>query len=204
MILSCVGGWAPGQARAVGSVPQLLPRPGEGLVKVSQRPMIGETRVGTTPRYRTATLDHRPMPPRLRLGRPTSPDRGVSRYLRPKATAAGASSSPEVRGRSEPGSSTTCFDSSRRSCGSSVGTRPSSSTSASATATRRDVRFLIGDIRDRDRLIRAMEGIDVVFHCAALKHVESGEYNPFEATQTNVVGTQNVIDACLAAGRRGR
>ncbi len=43
-----------------------------------------------------------------------------------------------------------------------------------------------------------MEGIDVVFHCAALKHVESGEYNPFEATQTNIVGTQNVIDACLA------
>jgi UDP-N-acetylglucosamine 4,6-dehydratase len=64
---------------------------------------------------------------------------------------------------------------------------------------RRDLRFLIGDIRDRDRLARAMEGIDVVFHCAALKHVESGEYNPFEATQTNVVGTQNVIDACLAA-----
>ena len=53
---------------------------------------------------------------------------------------------------------------------------------------RRDVRFLIGDVRDRDRLARAMEGIDTVFHCAALKHVESGEYNPFEATQTNVVG----------------
>ncbi|MGZ9161136.1 MAG: polysaccharide biosynthesis protein [Candidatus Limnocylindrales bacterium] len=64
----------------------------------------------------------------------------------------------------------------------------------------RNIRFLIGDIRDRDRLIRACEGIDVVFHCAALKHVESGEYNPFEATQTNVTGTQNVIDACLAAG----
>jgi UDP-N-acetylglucosamine 4,6-dehydratase/5-epimerase len=63
----------------------------------------------------------------------------------------------------------------------------------------RNVRFLIGDIRDRDRLMRACEGIDLVFHCAALKHVESGEYNPFEATQTNVVGTQNVIDACLAA-----
>ena len=63
---------------------------------------------------------------------------------------------------------------------------------------RSDLRFLIGDIRDRDRLDRAMEGIDLVFHCAALKHVESGEYNPFEATQTNVVGTQNVIDACLA------
>ena len=65
---------------------------------------------------------------------------------------------------------------------------------------RSDVRFLVGDIRDRDRLLRAMDGIDTVFHCAALKHVESGEYNPFEATQTNVVGTQNVIDACLAAG----
>ena len=63
---------------------------------------------------------------------------------------------------------------------------------------RRDVRFLVGDVRDRDRLSRAMDGIDTVFHCAALKHVESGEYNPFEATQTNVVGTQNVIDACLA------
>lgn len=64
----------------------------------------------------------------------------------------------------------------------------------------RDVRFLVGDVRDRDRLLRATEGIDVVLHCAALKHVESGEYNPFEATQTNVVGTQNVIDACLANG----
>jgi UDP-N-acetylglucosamine 4,6-dehydratase/5-epimerase len=65
---------------------------------------------------------------------------------------------------------------------------------------RANVRFLVGDVRDRDRLVRAMDGIDTVFHCAALKHVESGEYNPFEATQTNVVGTQNVIDACLAAG----
>jgi FlaA1/EpsC-like NDP-sugar epimerase len=64
-------------------------------------------------------------------------------------------------------------------------------------AGRRELRFLIGDIRDRSRLSRAMEGIDVVFHCAALKHVGSGEYNPFEATQTNIVGTQNVIDACL-------
>lgn len=62
-----------------------------------------------------------------------------------------------------------------------------------------NVRFLVGDIRDRDRLVRAMDGIDTVFHCAALKHVESGEFNPFEATQTNVVGTQNVIDACLSA-----
>ena len=67
---------------------------------------------------------------------------------------------------------------------------------------RADVRFLIGDVRDRDRLTRAVEGVDVVFHCAALKHVEAGEYNPFEATQTNVTGTQNVIDACLTAGVR--
>lgn len=65
---------------------------------------------------------------------------------------------------------------------------------------RPDLRLLIGDIRDRDRLVRALEGIDLVFHCAALKHVESGEYNPFEVTQTNVTGTQNVIDACLQAG----
>ncbi len=65
---------------------------------------------------------------------------------------------------------------------------------------RRDVRLLIGDVRDRDRLLRATEGVDVVFHCAALKHVEAGEYNPFETTQTNVMGTQNVIDACLANG----
>ena len=65
---------------------------------------------------------------------------------------------------------------------------------------RKNVRFLIGDIRDRDRMMRAAEGIDVVFHCAALKHVESGEYNPFETALTNVTGTQNVIDACLAHG----
>ena len=64
---------------------------------------------------------------------------------------------------------------------------------------RREVRFLIGDVRDRDRLFRATEGIDVVIHLAALKHVESGEYNPFEVTQTNVGGTQNMIDACLAS-----
>jgi UDP-N-acetylglucosamine 4,6-dehydratase len=65
---------------------------------------------------------------------------------------------------------------------------------------RRDIRYLVGDVRDRERLLRATEGIDTVFHLAALKHVESGEYNPFEATQTNVVGTQNVIEACLTNG----
>ena len=59
------------------------------------------------------------------------------------------------------------------------------------------LRFLIGDVRDLSRLQRAMEGIDIVFHAAALKHVPVVEYNPFEAINTNVIGSQNVIDACL-------
>lgn len=65
---------------------------------------------------------------------------------------------------------------------------------------RSDVRFLIGDVRDRSRLERAMKGINVVFHAAALKHVPACEYNPFEAVKTNVLGTQNVIDAAIEAG----
>lgn len=60
-----------------------------------------------------------------------------------------------------------------------------------------NIRFLIGDIRDKERLKRAFEGIDIVFHAAAMKHVPACEYNPFEAVKTNVVGTQNVIDAAL-------
>jgi len=60
-----------------------------------------------------------------------------------------------------------------------------------------NLRFLIGDIRDKERLITAMNGIDVVYHAAALKHVPLCEYNPFEAIKTNVLGTQNVIDAAL-------
>ena len=59
------------------------------------------------------------------------------------------------------------------------------------------LRFLLGDIRDYSRLVRAMEDIDIVFHAAALKHVPVIEYNPFEAIKTNVIGSQNVIDACL-------
>ncbi len=59
------------------------------------------------------------------------------------------------------------------------------------------LRFFIGDIRDFDRLTRALEDIDIVFHAAALKHVPVIEYNPFEAIKTNVLGSQNVIDACL-------
>ncbi|WP_172196391.1 UDP-N-acetylglucosamine 4,6-dehydratase family protein [Saccharibacillus qingshengii] len=60
------------------------------------------------------------------------------------------------------------------------------------------LRFLIGDVRDVQRLSRAMEEIDYVFHCAAMKHVPACEYNPFEAVQTNVIGTQNVIQAAIA------
>jgi len=60
------------------------------------------------------------------------------------------------------------------------------------------VRFLIGDIRDKERLSMAMEDIDIVFHTAALKHVVACEKNPFEAVKTNVYGTQNVIDCAFA------
>jgi len=59
------------------------------------------------------------------------------------------------------------------------------------------LRFLLGDIRDLTRLERALEDIDIVFHAAALKHVPKIEYNPFEAVKTNVIGSQNVIDASL-------
>ena len=59
------------------------------------------------------------------------------------------------------------------------------------------LRFLIGDIRDYNRLIRALEDIDIVFHAAALKHVPVIEYNPFEAINTNVLGSRNVVEACL-------
>lgn len=59
------------------------------------------------------------------------------------------------------------------------------------------LRFFIGDVRDKERLNRAMEGIDTVVHAAALKQVPAAEYNPFEFIKTNVLGAQNVIDACL-------
>ena len=60
------------------------------------------------------------------------------------------------------------------------------------------LRFLIGDVRDLPRLQRALEGIDIVFHTAALKHVPIIEYNPFEPNNTNVIGSRNVIEACLS------
>lgn len=59
------------------------------------------------------------------------------------------------------------------------------------------MRYFIGDVRDADRLRRAMEGIDTVIHAAALKQVPAAEYNPFECIKTNVLGAQNVIEACL-------
>lgn len=61
------------------------------------------------------------------------------------------------------------------------------------------LRFLLGDVRDKERLKRAMEGIDIVFHLAALKHVPACEYNPSEAVKTNVIGTQNIIDCAIEA-----
>lgn len=63
-----------------------------------------------------------------------------------------------------------------------------------------NIRYLIGDVRDYDRVRRAMQDIDYVFHVAAMKHVPACEYNPFEAVQTNVIGTQNVIRASLECG----
>ena len=59
------------------------------------------------------------------------------------------------------------------------------------------LRFFIGDVRDLPRLELALEDVDFVFHAAALKHVPKVEYNPFEAIKTNVIGSQNVIDASI-------
>ncbi len=62
------------------------------------------------------------------------------------------------------------------------------------------LRFLIGDVRDHERLRRAVDGVDIVIHAAAMKQVPACEYNPFEAVQTNILGTQNVAEACIEAG----
>jgi UDP-N-acetylglucosamine 4,6-dehydratase len=64
------------------------------------------------------------------------------------------------------------------------------------------LRWFIGDIRDPDRLKRAFHGVEHVVHAAALKQVDTAEYNPFEYVKTNVLGSQNVIEACLDAGVR--
>jgi UDP-N-acetylglucosamine 4,6-dehydratase/5-epimerase len=62
------------------------------------------------------------------------------------------------------------------------------------------LRYFLGDIRDEPRLRRALEGIDIVVHAAALKQVPAAEYNPFECIKTNVLGAQNLIEACLDSG----
>jgi len=62
------------------------------------------------------------------------------------------------------------------------------------------VRFFIGDVRDKDRLVRALKGIDYVVHAAATKIVPTAEYNPFECVKTNVFGAMNLIDACIDQG----
>jgi len=62
------------------------------------------------------------------------------------------------------------------------------------------VRFLIGDVRDKDRLYRALDGIDYVIHAAATKIVPTAEYDPFECVKTNVFGAMNLIDACIDKG----
>lgn len=62
------------------------------------------------------------------------------------------------------------------------------------------IRLLVGDIRDKERLTVAMEGVDIVFHAAALKHVPLCEFNPYDAVKTNVIGTQNVLDAAYDQG----
>lgn len=61
------------------------------------------------------------------------------------------------------------------------------------------LRWFLGDIRDRERVFRAMENVDVCIHCAAQKHVDLSEFNPFESVKTNVLGTQNCIEAALEA-----
>ena len=62
------------------------------------------------------------------------------------------------------------------------------------------LRFFLGDVRDRDRLRRALEGIEVVVHAAALKQVPATEYNPIEFINTNIIGAENVVEACIDTG----
>ena len=61
----------------------------------------------------------------------------------------------------------------------------------------KNIRFFIGDVRDLNRLSDAMDDVDIVIHAAALKHVYMSEYNPFEAVKTNILGAQNIIEACM-------
>ncbi|WP_342545860.1 UDP-N-acetylglucosamine 4,6-dehydratase (inverting) [Lysinibacillus sp. FSL K6-4013] len=62
------------------------------------------------------------------------------------------------------------------------------------------LRFFIGDVRDKERLYRAFDGVDIIIHAAAMKHVDACEYNPFEAVKTNIHGAQNIIEAAIDRG----
>ena len=62
------------------------------------------------------------------------------------------------------------------------------------------VRFVIGDVRDKDRLSRVLDGVDYVVHAAATKIVPTAEYNPFECVKTNINGATNLIDTCIDKG----
>ena len=70
-------------------------------------------------------------------------------------------------------------------------------------ASEESIRFFIGDVRDRDRLYRALDGVDYVVHAAATKIVPTAEYNPFECVKTNVIGAMNLVDACIDRGVKG-
>jgi FlaA1/EpsC-like NDP-sugar epimerase len=65
------------------------------------------------------------------------------------------------------------------------------------------LRFFIGDVRDKERLYRALDGVDYVVHAAATKIVPTAEYNPFECIKTNINGAMNLIDACIDKGIKG-
>ena len=61
-------------------------------------------------------------------------------------------------------------------------------------------KFMVGDVRDKDRLNLAIRDVDIVYHAAAMKHIDICEYNPFDAVKTNVVGTSNIIEASIIEG----
>ena len=64
------------------------------------------------------------------------------------------------------------------------------------------LRYFLGDVRDYQRLLQATDGVDVIVHAAAMKQIPAAEYNPFEFIKTNIMGAQNVIEACLDKGVR--
>ena len=61
-------------------------------------------------------------------------------------------------------------------------------------------KFMVGDVRDKDRLNLAIRDVDIVYHAAAMKHIDICEYNPFDAVKTNVVGTSNILEASIIEG----